>query len=286
MVRKKTSGFPGGFFFISGLPISLWTKAVNYRIIGIYEERTAGDRLDYVKMLAFAFIAALLIMLIKAFRNWTRQTSAILQALKIGEAAREMRKETPCSVCGMTRLILPQIAEDFRSFPIRNSRPERKPCFFPILRRSHRSSRSGSANGPPALLEQVRQELTHQRADGTPHAYSEVRLHQTELADYRKQDGECRVVFQSAVGYMLRIGDGEAEQKQTRYNVELLYVQDAGAAQEHQLDAAFSMTCPNCGAPIRSLGSKVCEFCGTAVQEVNHYAGLLTRSMNLINRKE
>ena len=51
-------------------------------------------------MLAFAFIAALLIMLIKAFRNWTRQTSAILQALKIGEAAREMRKETPCSVCG------------------------------------------------------------------------------------------------------------------------------------------------------------------------------------------
>ena len=32
------------------------------------------------------------------------------------------------------------------------------------------------------------------------------------------------------------------------------------------------MTCPNCGAPIRSLGSKVCEFCGTAVQEVNHYA--------------
>ena len=67
-------------------------------------------------MLAFAFIAALLIMLIKAFRNWTRQTSAILQAMKIGEAAREMRKETPCSVCGMTRLILPQIAEDFPEF--------------------------------------------------------------------------------------------------------------------------------------------------------------------------
>ena len=67
-------------------------------------------------MLAFAFIAALLIMLIKAFRNWTRQTSAVLQALKIGEAAREMRKETPCSVCGMTRLILPQIAEDFPEF--------------------------------------------------------------------------------------------------------------------------------------------------------------------------
>ena len=38
------------------------------------------------------------------------------------------------------------------------------------------------------------------------------------------------------------------------------------------LYTSFSMTCPNCGAPIRSLGSKVCEFCETAVQEVNHYA--------------
>lgn len=223
-------------------------------------------------MLAFAFIAALLIMLIKAFRNWTRQTSAVLQALKIGEAAREMRKETPCSVCGMTRLILPQIAEDFPEFSYSEFKGRAETLLLSYFTAITQKQPERLSERSPALLEQVRQEITHQRADGTPHAYSEVRLHQTELADYRKQDGECRVVFQSAVGYMLRIGDGEAEQKQTRYNVELLYVQDAGAAQEHQLDAAFSMTCPNCGAPIRSLGSKVCEFCGTAVQEVNHYA--------------
>lgn len=95
------------------------------------------------------------------------------------------------------------------------------------------------------------------------------------------------VVFQSTVGYMLRIGDGEAEQKQTRYNVELLYVQDAGAAQEHQLDAAFSMTCPNCRSPHPLTGEQ-----GSASSAEPQYRksitmpGLLTRSMNLINRKE
>lgn len=181
-------------------------------------------------MLAFAFIAALLIMLIKAFRNWTRQTSAVLQALKIGEAAREMRKETPCSVCGMTRLILPQIAEDFPEFSYSEFKARAETLLLSYFTAITQKQPERLSERSPALLEQVRQELTHQRADGTPHAYSEVRLHQTELADYRKQDGECRVVFQSAVGYMLRIGDGEAEQKQTRYNVELLYVQDAGAA--------------------------------------------------------
>lgn len=104
--------------------------------------------MDYVKMLAFAFIAALLIMLIKGVPELDTPDQRSIAGAEDRGGSREMRKETPCSVCGMTRLILPQIAEDFRSFPIRNSRPERKPCFFPILRRSHRSSRSGSANGP------------------------------------------------------------------------------------------------------------------------------------------
>lgn len=106
------------------------------------------------------------------------------------------------------------------------------------------------------LLEQVRQEISHQQADGMTRAYSNVQIHQTELSDYRKQDGECRVVFQSAVGYALRIGDGKEEQRQARYNVELLYVQDANQAQLHQTDAAFSMICPNCGSADSLTGQK------------------------------
>ena len=30
--------------------------------------------------------------------------------------------------------------------------------------------------------------------------------------------------------------------------------------------------CPNCGAPISTLGSKVCEYCGTPIVELNIYA--------------
>ena len=27
--------------------------------------------------------------------------------------------------------------------------------------------------------------------------------------------------------------------------------------------------CPNCGAPVKTLGEKFCQFCGTAIKEIN-----------------
>ena len=67
-------------------------------------------------MLVFAMVVALLILLIKTIRNWTWKAGALAKAVKISETAQELRNETPCSVCGMTRLLLPHIAEDFSEF--------------------------------------------------------------------------------------------------------------------------------------------------------------------------
>ena len=54
---------------------------------------------------------------------------------------------------------------------------------------------------------------------------------------------------------------------QTVYDVELLYVQDADAMGVY--NEGLGLTCPNCGAPVRNLGQKFCEYCGTGVIEVN-----------------
>ena len=54
---------------------------------------------------------------------------------------------------------------------------------------------------------------------------------------------------------------------QTVYETELVYIQDVDKLENHA--DALGINCPNCGAPIKSLGEKYCEYCGTAVQEVN-----------------
>jgi endogenous inhibitor of DNA gyrase (YacG/DUF329 family) len=33
--------------------------------------------------------------------------------------------------------------------------------------------------------------------------------------------------------------------------------------------SAMGVNCPNCGAPVKNLGQKFCEYCGTGITEVN-----------------
>ena len=103
--------------------------------------------------------------------------------------------------------------------------------------------------------------------------YNNIKIHQTEISNYRKDKGNCIIVIQSAVEYYHykvsgdHVTEGSKERKvQTKYNVELLYVQDG---EEKEFDNAFTTTCPQCGAPVRGLGNMICEYCGAHVVPIN-----------------
>lgn len=70
------------------------------------------------------------------------------------------------------------------------------------------------------------------RSEGVREVYEQVTVHRTEIANYEKRDGKC-TTFQSAWGhlhYKEKDGKtiwGDAERlTQTKYNVEVLYIQD------------------------------------------------------------
>ena len=100
-----------------------------------------------------------------------------------------------------------------------------------------------------------------------------IQIHQTEIANYEKKQGTCVITFQSAVGYLHycekagKVLSGSKElTEQTRYNVQLMYIQNEKLA---GMDNAVGTTCPNCGAPITNLGAAYCEYCGSAVTLLN-----------------
>lgn len=114
------------------------------------------------------------------------------------------------------------------------------------------------SNAEKHLLEHIRQQ-----------SVTSPQIHETQLRDYKKSSGTCFAVLQSSVQYF------KADKKiQTRYNTVMSYVQDA---QKTGHEAAYSMNCPNCGAPIVQLGDKVCEYCGSDVVEVNTRIWVLDR---------
>ena len=208
--------------------------------------------------------------------KWVFGKGGLIEEYKRQE---QMLEETPKSVASMTRIFAPQISRDFPGMNLEQFEALAQQQLVAALQAVSAGNLESVARASDELKEQVSRQIEGNRAAGVRETYEQIRIHQTEISNYEKKNGTCVITFQSAVEhyhYKEKAGKiiwGYKDRKlQTKYNMELLYVQDANQAQLHQTDAAFSMTCPNCGAPIRSLGRKACEFCGTVVQEVNRYA--------------
>lgn len=209
----------------------------------------------------------------RKLRSMSNQLFGTTDFVKGLTTAADVRAETPKSVSAMTRLMEPQIMRDFPEFSWDEFKHKAENMLTSALL-------AISANNPERLVDasddikkQVTNIIEDNRANNIGETYSDIEIHQTEIANYQKQNGKCVITIQSAVGYMYyKMQDGEViagdkkRKTQTKYNIELIYIQNAEAA---KTDNAVGTTCPQCGAPVKILGAKFCEYCGSGVVPLN-----------------
>lgn len=197
----------------------------------------------------------------------------------ITKSAQKMREEYAAhekSVSGMTSLLLPKIVKDFPGFNYNEMKSRSDNVIKSYLRAINENNPAVLKDGNQELKSQLENHIEGLRGMGRREHYENIDLHATEIHSYRKQAGRCIVTFQTSLACMHRIEEesgklvsGSKEYKyQTKYNIDLIYVQDRNLV-ENELDDALGLNCPNCGAPISALGAKVCEYCGTPVIELN-----------------
>ena len=205
-------------------------------------------------------------------RDFSRQvfgTDSIAEGLN---RQADLAAETPKSVSGMTRLFEPQIRRDFPDFSWEEFKHRAENMLVSALLAVSGENLERLSEASPEVRQQVENQIRDNQAAGIKETYREIKIHQTEMADYRKEKGTCTLTIQSAVEYYHdREKTGQPENRaqrktQTKYNLELLYIQDSDAA---GLGSAVGTICPNCGAPVRNLGAMFCEYCGSAVTPVN-----------------
>ena len=236
---------------------------------------------ELVKLLILLlFLSAIGIGILTVYKNVTRKlrsmssqlfgTSDFVQGLKM---AADVQAETPKSVSAMTRLMEPQIMRDFPEFSWDEFKHKSENMLTSALLAISANDIGRLVNASDDITKQVSNIIEDNRANNIGETYSDIEIHQTEIADYRKMDGKCVITIQSAVGYMhykmqdgKLIGGDKNRKTQTKYNVELVYIQDV---EDAKLDNAVGITCPQCGAPVRVLGAKYCEYCGSGVVPLN-----------------
>lgn len=181
--------------------------------------------------------------------------------------------KTPKSVSGMTRVFAPQIKRDFPDFNMTQFKHKVENMLVSALQAVDAEDVSLLKEATKELTKQVENQITQNQSEDVKEIFERIKIHQTEITDYVKRDGTCKVVFQSAIEYMHyktcegKVIEGDAKRlTQTKYNVEVVYIQDENLT---KIDNAVGTTCPSCGAPIRTLGAAYCEYCGLAVTLVN-----------------
>ena len=236
---------------------------------------------ELVKLLILLlFLAAIGIGVLTVYNNIKRKLSRLSSSLfgttdfiEGWNRQADVLAETPKSVSSMTRLMEPQIMRDFPEFSWEEFKHKAENMLTSALL-------AISVNNPERLVEasddikkQVANIIADNCSNGIGETFSDIEIHQTEIANYSKDNGKCVITIQSAVGYLhYKVQDGKViegdknRKTQTKYNIELVYIQNPEA---REFDNAVGTVCPSCGAPVKTLGAKYCEYCGMGIVPLN-----------------
>ena len=184
--------------------------------------------------------------------KWVFGKGGLIEEYKRQE---QMLEETPKSVASMTRIFAPQISRDFPGMNLEQFEALAQQQLVAALQAVSAGNLESVARASDELKEQVSRQIEGNRAAGVRETYEQIRIHQTEISNYHYKEKAGKIIW----GYKDR-------KLQTKYNMELLYVQDAAQQTEGN---AFGLNCPNCGAPMKGLGQQICEYCGSPVVPVD-----------------
>lgn len=219
--------------------------------------------------IAFLFIYAKIKMLA---RKHGINNVNINKMISEAERIQEEESHNPKSISGMTDILLPIIIKDFPEFnqnQLFNLTEKNLRIIFEALNNNDVSK----LDSVPLLKESIKTTIDNNKKNGIKIKYSDVKFHKFSLKEYKKIDGVATVVVCTAVEYYYeKIINGEVKEKskykvQTRYCCNFIYIYDESLTKDYE--KVLSTNCPNCGAVISNLGHKFCEYCGTAIKEIN-----------------
>ena len=230
-------------------------------------------------------------MVVSAYSLFTQKENYFLNPSRLGtgmfdgasqveglEVIKSMGMEqsiTPKSVSAATSLYLPKITKDFPDFHYGEMKTRAENVLISYLRSVDAQNTNLLTEGTSELKDSLRMRIESLRNSGQKEHFQNIKIHRTEISQYRKTKGRCSVVLQSAVEYIHYVEkDGSIKKgrndmrEQSKYDIEVIYIQDRDLVENHE-DAGLAMNCPNCGAPLPMLGAKICKYCDSPVVEFN-----------------
>ncbi len=200
----------------------------------------------------------------------------IASAIKNFRSIEQQEYTREKSINGMTKLLEPVIIRDFGDFnkDFLFSKVEKNlvKIFNAIEEKSVDDIRND--NELIYMYSAIRDKITDLKNDNINIKYDEVIFHRHAIKSYLKSSGKATITISSTLEYYYSNDSNRRLEKkfkdlkkQTRYTTEFVYVYDETQFKYNQ--KAFTISCPNCGAPLQQLGAGNCQYCGTYIEPIN-----------------
>lgn len=236
----------------------------------------SGLIVTLISVLVFLVAVCIIVIVIK--RSITNISRNVFGTDSFSEGLNQQKmqmSETPRSLQAMTSIYLPQILKDFPQFDYAEYKAKTEALlesWFNTISSKKLMLKGECSQTLKSSAQAIIEDLNSRNIN---QIFNQIVIHNTEIARYIKTGSTVSIIFVSAVGYIsygedengnVVFGDKDIKQ-QTVYETELVYVQDVDKVNTN--GEALGINCPNCGAPVKNLGNKFCEYCGTGISEVN-----------------
>lgn len=200
----------------------------------------------------------------------------LMEAAKNAKDIEQQEYSREKSICGMTKVLEPAILRDFKDFNkdflFNKVEKNLTKIFNAIEEKNDEEIRKD--NDLIYMYSTIRDKIQDLKNNNITIKYDDVVFHRHAIKDYLKSDGKATINLSTTLEYYYS-DDSQKKKKnkfenlkrQTRYTTQFVYVYDETKFKYNQM--AHTISCPNCGAPLRKLGEGNCQYCGTYIKPIN-----------------
>lgn len=180
------------------------------------------------------------------------------------------------SVSGMTSIYLPLIAEDFPEFNLEEFKNRTSTLLTSALVAITKEDISYLIHASDNLQESIHLRIHNNQISGIKESFTSIKIHKIEISRYKKTSGTCIITLQCSIEYLYTkyqngnlIQGSDQKLDQSKYDLQLIYIQDLEKLGSSSGNVFNSISCPNCGGNMTELGTKICAYCGSTLEEIN-----------------
>ena len=173
----------------------------------------------------------------------------------------EMKDETlPKSLSSMDSIYLEQIKRDFPEINIKELKRSCEKEILNLLYSIEQKDVSNLKGKIKSLAESLIEDNKKNKVE-----YNDIKIHNTVVSKYECKKGIATITFGCSFEYKKVINE-TTKKIQDRAKVEYIYIIDENQVSSNE--KVLGINCPNCGAPLKSLGDKKCRYCTSPIAEI------------------